>query len=222
MPSNTMISIALLLLAAVPSINTQSISSSPNFKLVASLIDPTQDLTPSIELWEVITYPISSCLDHAILSPPASNPGRTFFLNGTYENNLYSTASVLTDSIASSSPPTTDGLVISTADTLGRKPFQIVCGDGTHGVGVVPKYSSPALYYGGHRFYACQVSLGGVQEVQIFANDVTLAPPVGCPEVKLYAQCVQNAPVHSIGYALACCGNVAVDRCGEARPPTPP
>lgn len=177
---------------AIASTECADTTTASNFRLVANITN--NDLSPSIQDWDVSSYHIGPCWDYATLVQPDKNDldySRKFYLSGTKTEVNHGQADVLTDG---ATPPTPYGIVVPRAnetDDEGRRAVQIMCGMRTPGVSISGK--RPHLSYHDENdatgvWYACERDLPYGSAVVLYYRDLEASTPNGCAELKLYPE----------------------------------
>lgn len=204
------------LAAAAPSSKRQIIpnypptSQSRGFKLIANVTDLSSDFNPSIRNWVVEGAHTGAGTNTAVLTPydPATNNGRTFYLNGTAEDVHYGNTHVLTDA---GTPPAPFGIY-----TQNKTEFEYLYPD-EHGVSInvgagtgttVTRFPEPYAYIlsgtGSGTYVACNntVPYYGTTFITLeYAYETFTGPdggyeynaniPEGCAPVRLLPQCTE-------------------------------
>lgn len=199
MASPTLITLLAILtiLTSAKETCTTTISRAQNFRLVASLTNPQNDLDPPIAGHVLSSYHISACYDVAELVPPISSStgsaaGRAFYVNGTGNDILTGNTDVLSDG---GTPPTPYGIVVpEKEESAGGRMVRVQCGEGTKGLGVksggLNGGGVPTLQYKETFgvWYACETELPYGPAVVLYYRGRTELTPEACVEIQLDAE----------------------------------
>ncbi|CAG8952396.1 hypothetical protein HYFRA_00001143 [Hymenoscyphus fraxineus] len=175
-------------------------STSESFRLIANVT--ANDLTPSINGWELSSYHIGAGQGYAVLTNPTPSVGRIFYTNGTAEDIRYRQSDILSDG---GTPLFPFGIVLNQ-----DKSVSVNAGLGTPGVNLAlfPDPISALSAVGKDGFYACQTALP-FSPIQIYTRAYEEETPAGCADVTLLAQCSESSGAeHPFGATSGCYADV--------------
>lgn len=163
-------------------------SLSQGFKLVANVTDLSQDLSPSVNYFEVAGYHTGAAMNAAVLT---ESNGRVFYANGTIEEWRYARSNVISDS--GGVQPFPEGLQMTLEE--GQENLYagtLNVGAGTAGI-VSSRFPEPYSFMLPGSFAICPEHVGGVPEAkQLVLKRVDgLVVPADCAPVNLVPQCAE-------------------------------
>ncbi|KAF2739203.1 hypothetical protein EJ04DRAFT_508918 [Polyplosphaeria fusca] len=182
--------VTLLLAAFATASNTYKLA--PNFAIKAKI--PADSPLKAANDWNLTSYHIMPCYDYAVFT---SDPGRTFYANGTKDDFKSHTSNILSDG---GTPPWPWGTIISAAnatDDQGRRNVYINCGTGTTGLEVLkPPRGGPTVEYGHGDFYVCNSTFLYGPAIALYWRERKDETPKGCSNVVLTTECLDDETEH--------------------------
>jgi hypothetical protein len=181
---------------------------SKGFNLVVNVTDPSTDFSPSIQ--NTFIASIHTGAAQALVGVISDiTRGRTFYQNGTVEENRFGRSNVLSDG---GTPPTPQGIQLEedkAFETLSAATMNF--GPGTAGI-ALSRFPEPYAFLVPETFVACNTSLpyyGGKYFITIKRAETTVGTdgeitknvPKGCAAVRLIPQCAKLAELPPDAYA---------------------